>query len=69
MKIEQNMVREEEMELINVSKAQQLLSVSKSKIYEMIATGELPSVRIGKAIRIPVKPLAAWVQEHHNWRP
>jgi excisionase family DNA binding protein len=58
----------EEAELINVREASTLLSMSKSKIYEMLSTGELPSVRIGRAVRVPVKGLAAFVQNRHSWR-
>ena len=30
-----------------------LLSVSKSKLYEMLARGEIPSTRIGGMLRVP----------------
>lgn len=33
------------------------LSAGKSKIYDMIATGELPSVRIGGMLRVPAAAL------------
>jgi excisionase family DNA binding protein len=38
-----------------------LLGVSKSKVYELLATGNLPSVRIGKSIRISTQELRAWI--------
>jgi excisionase family DNA binding protein len=39
------------------------LSVSRAKIYEMVASGDLPSCRIGGAIRIPAKALVQLEQE------
>ena len=32
-----------------------------TKIYELIATGELPTIRIGRAVRISVSTLQKWV--------
>ena len=49
--------------LLRVSEAARLLSVSRAKAYEMIAAGELPSVRIGgKCIRVPARALEEWVE-------
>lgn len=38
-------------------RAAKLLDMSKSKIYEMIQRKELPSVRLGGCLRIPVAAL------------
>lgn len=38
-------------------RAAKLLDMSKSKIYEMIQREELPSVRLGGCLRIPVAAL------------
>ena len=43
--------------LIRVSEAAQMLSLGQTKAYELVRSGELPSVRIGTAIRIPVDRL------------
>jgi excisionase family DNA binding protein len=37
--------------------------VSKAKVYQMLATGELPVVRVGRAVRVPVAALHALVAE------
>jgi excisionase family DNA binding protein len=39
----------------------QLLGLSKSRIYQLIATGAIPSVRLGGAIRIPRAAWRAWL--------
>ena len=38
-------------------RAAKLLDMSKSKIYEMIQRNEIPSVRLGGCLRIPVAAL------------
>ncbi len=48
--------------LLKVSEAGEMLGVGRSRMYEMLATKELPSVKIGKSIRIPVKALNEWVE-------
>jgi excisionase family DNA binding protein len=47
--------------LVRVEEAARMLSLSRSTIYEMLDSGELPSVRRGTARRIPVAALRAWV--------
>ena len=38
------------------------LGVSRSKVYELIAAGAIPSVRIGSSVRVPVAALKAWIE-------
>jgi excisionase family DNA binding protein len=47
--------------LVRVEEAARLLSLSRSMIYEMLNSGELPSVRRGAARRIPVAALHDWI--------
>lgn len=50
--------------LVRVEEAARLLSLGRSTIYELMDSGELPSVRCGTARRIPVAALRKWVEEH-----
>lgn len=50
--------------LVRVEEAARLLSLGRSTIYELMDSGELPSVRCGAARRIPVAALRKWVEEH-----
>ncbi|MGI8589089.1 MAG: helix-turn-helix domain-containing protein [Chloroflexia bacterium] len=51
--------------LLRPAAAAKMLSISRSKIYSMIAAHEIPHVRIGKSgIRIPAQALARWLDEH-----
>lgn len=39
-----------------------LLSLSRPKVCDMVRRGEIPSVRIGRSLRIPRDPLLAWIE-------
>ncbi len=49
--------------LIKPMEAAKMLSIGKTTIYELLATGEIPSVRIGRSIRIPAKALEEWIEK------
>ena len=42
--------------------AQEILNLGRSKIYELITTGELRSVRVGRSLRIPASALREYVE-------
>ena len=48
--------------LLRIPEAAETLGIGRTKIYEMIATGELPTVRFGRAVRISVSTLQKWVE-------
>ena len=50
-------------ELLRPGDVQRLLRIGRSKVYEMIARGELPVVGIGRAVRIPRHELEGWIAE------
>jgi len=49
--------------LLRISDAALVLAVSKSKLYELIAKGRIPSIRIGGSLRIPRQGLQNWIEE------
>jgi excisionase family DNA binding protein len=49
--------------LVRIEEAARLLSLSRSTVYEMLDTGELPSVRRGAARRIPMAALRDWIAQ------
>lgn len=55
--------------LVRVEEAARLLSLSRSTIYEMLDSGELPSVRRGAARRIPIAALHAWIAQQTGSSP
>jgi len=50
--------------LLRVEEVAQTLSLGRSKVYELIASGELPSITIGSARRVPTEALQKWIAEH-----
>ena len=48
---------------VRVSEAARLLDIGRSKCYDLIRTGAIPSIRVGKTVRVPLIPLYAWVEK------
>jgi excisionase family DNA binding protein len=40
------------------------LGIGRSKAYELIAAGTIPSIRIGGSVRVPAERLRAWIAQH-----
>ena len=47
--------------MLRPSEAAEALGVSRSKAYELIASGEIPSVHVGGCLRVPLDALRAWI--------
>jgi excisionase family DNA binding protein len=47
--------------LLKPEEAAEILSIGRSKVYELMGTGELASVRIGTCRRIPAEALSSFV--------
>jgi excisionase family DNA binding protein len=47
--------------LLRVPEAAELLGVSRSRAYELVYSGEIPAIRLGKSLRIPLQALREWV--------
>ena len=47
--------------LLKPEEAAEILSIGRSKVYELMGTGELASVRIGACRRIPAEALTDFV--------
>ncbi|HEX6351081.1 MAG TPA: helix-turn-helix domain-containing protein [Candidatus Dormibacteraeota bacterium] len=63
--------------LLRAEEAARMLGLGRSKVFQMLAAGELPVVRIGRSVRIPREELREWIKqkaaadrrEHlENWR-
>lgn len=53
----------EEKLLLTVIDTMDRVSLGRTKIYQLISEGEIPTVRIGRALRIPAKALQEWVEK------
>jgi excisionase family DNA binding protein len=49
--------------LMRVIEVAQELRLARSHVYQLIQSGQLPAVRIGRSVRVPRSALEAWVQE------
>lgn len=47
--------------LLKANDVAETLGICRSKAYALIASGTLPSVRIGKSVRVPATALKEWV--------
>ena len=48
--------------LLRPVEAAEVIGIGRSKLYELLSTGELPSIRIGSSVRVPVAELRAWIE-------
>ncbi len=48
-------------ELLTANDLQRVLKVSRARAYELMASGELPTVRIGRLRRVSARALDEWI--------
>jgi prophage regulatory protein len=46
----------------------QVLGIGRSLVYDLIARKEIPSVRLGRCIRVPADSLKKWIKEQEAQR-
>ncbi len=49
--------------LLRPTEAAEVLGLGRSKVYELLAAGTLPAIRVGGSVRVPAKALRRWVSE------
>lgn len=54
--------------LLRAEDVQRALGIGRSKVYELIASGDLPVVRIGRSVRVPSKALDEWIERQTKVR-
>jgi excisionase family DNA binding protein len=61
-----------EREWLKVPEVAQLLRIARSRAYELVGSGEIPSVRIERSVRVRRRELDRWLegqrQPSANWR-
>ncbi len=50
--------------LLKAGDVAKLLGLGRSKVFAMLAVGELPVIRIGRSVRVPRAALEHWIAEH-----
>jgi excisionase family DNA binding protein len=51
-----------EQEFISLNELQEILGIGRTKAYDLVASGELPAVRIGRIIRVDMRDLTDWLE-------
>ena len=51
-----------EAQLLRVEEAARVLSLGRSKTYQLVLDGQIPSVSIGKSRRVPAAALQRWIE-------
>ncbi len=57
---------DDDLRLITIDAAAERLGLSRSKVYLLIADGELPTIHIGRARRIALSDLRTFVGRHRE---
>jgi prophage regulatory protein len=52
--------------LLRPSEVVQVLGMGRSLVYELIARKEIPSVRLGRCIRVPAESLQRWIRDQED---
>lgn len=52
--------------LLRVDEAAEALALSRTKVYELMASGELESLKLGRARRIPITALSKLVADNRQ---
>ena len=53
-----------EKEWLTISEVQALLDIGSTKAYGLVQTGELPAIRIGRALRVHRYDIDAWAERN-----
>lgn len=55
-----------ELRLLKASEVAQILNVSKAHVYNLIASGDLPSVHVGESRRVRPEDLEKYIESNLN---
>ena len=61
------MRQENEQEFISLNELQEILGIGRTKAYDLVTSGDLPAIRIGRIIRINKQDLTDWI-EHQRYQ-
>jgi len=54
--------------LLKPSEVTKVLGIGRSLVYELIARKEIPSIRLGRCIRVPSESLQRWLKDQEIQR-
>ncbi len=53
---------EKQHEYLKVPEVAEVLRIARSRAYELVADGKIPSVRIGRSVRVSRRELERWLE-------
>lgn len=53
---------DENLEYLKVPEVAEILRIARSRAYELVAEGEIPSIRIGRSVRVSRGELDRWLE-------
>ena len=63
---------DEQHEYLKVPEVARIIRVARSRAYELVAEGDIPSIRIGRSVRVSRRELDKWLEEQRQpgarWR-
>lgn len=52
--------------LLNVNQVAKMLGLGRTKVYELIATRQLPAIHFGRAVRVSSASLQRWLEQQEH---
>jgi len=59
-------VAEQPHEYLKVPEVAEMLRIARNTVYQRVGEGEIPSVRIGRSVRVSRKELERWLEEQRQ---
>ena len=57
-------ISEQDYRLLRADAVADLLALGRATVYNMMASGELPTIRVGRSVRVPAHRLREWIDEN-----
>jgi len=53
----------DEVRFLRIGEVAELLRISRTKVYELMASGQIPTLHLGRSCRVPLAALRDWIDE------
>ena len=57
---------DEQHKYLKVPEVAEVLRIARIRAYELVGSGEIPSIRIGRSVRVSRKELERWLEEQRQ---
>ena len=49
-------------QLLRIAETAEVLGIGRTRAYGLTRKGEIPSIRVGKSVRVPISALKHWIE-------